>query len=90
MATATTVKDLLKRGLPPTKGNAQMTRKHTSESIKHDFDSHLMDHAKHTVEELGKLHVVDASRAHSEAARLLKLLDGVRADIEKCLHKGGC
>lgn len=86
----TMVKDLLKKGLPPTRENALMTRKHTSESIKHDFDSHLLDHAEHTIKELGKLHVVDASKSHNEAKRLLTLLDKVRSDIEACVHKGGC
>ena len=87
---ATMIKDLLKKGLPPTRENALMTKKHTSESIKHDFDSHSVDHLDHTIEELSKLHVVDAAKSHSEATRIVKKLKSMIKQVEACQHKGGC
>lgn len=66
-----TVKDLLKRDLPPTNADAAMRKKHTVGSVQHNLN-HDKDHMGGAVDSLKKLYTVDSTKAKSEAKRVIK------------------
>jgi hypothetical protein len=66
-----TVKDLLKKDLPPTHADAVMRKKHTLGSVQHNLN-HDDDHSEGAIDALEKLYTVDSAKAKSEAKRVIK------------------